>query len=434
MVDLSVPDSIWSLLVAALLGFLIGLERERKREVRGSIFAGIRTFSLISLFGALSGMLAAGSSLWLLVAALLGLSGLLLLSYWRASSGEKVGGTTEVAALVTFSLGVLAGQGEFVTALAGAVIATGILSLRDELHSLAGAISREDLYAIVQLAAVSLIVLPLVPDESLGPWGVWNPRTIWLLVVFISGISFVGYVAAKLIGTRRGIGVSGLLGGLASSTAVAASFSERSKEAPALSLPLSVGTLAASAVMVPRVLVLLGVVRPELILGVLVPLGALFAFTTLWGILLYRGSRQTVEGAALSNPFELKSAIQFGLVFALILLLARAAQEVFGASGIYVASLLAGLIRPDAIILALGQQASAGLEPEVAIRGLALAIASNTLFKGVLGLWLGSRAYGRTVFAVLASAALLCFALAWLLPTEGLSGLLEQLGFRSGRS
>ncbi len=426
MTALGVPDTIWSFLVAALLGFLIGLERERKRETRGSIFAGVRTFPLIALFGAVSGLLAASVGFWLLVAALLGFSGLLMLAYWRSSAGEKVGGTTEVAALVTFGLGVLAGQGEFVSALAGAVIATGILSLRDELHHLAGAVSQEDLYAIVQFAAVSLIVLPLAPDENFGPWGVWNPRTIWLLVVFISGVSFVGYVAAKLIGARRGIGVSGLLGGLASSTAVTLSFSERSKETPALGAVLAVGALAASAMMVPRVLALLGVVRPELIASVLLPFAAIFAVITLAGLVLYRVSRrQQAEGAAIRNPFELKSAIQFAFLFALILLLSRAAQELFGETGIYLASVLAGLIRPDAIILTLGQQTGAGLEPQVAARGVVLAVASNTFFKGVLAVWLGSARYGRLVFAVLAFSALVGLALAWTLPGPWLLGLLE---------
>jgi uncharacterized membrane protein (DUF4010 family) len=425
---LSVPESIWALLIAALLGFLIGLERERKREMRGSIFAGIRTFPLIALFGAVSGMLALVTP-WVLVAALLGFSALLVFAYWRASAGEKVGGTTEVAAFVTFGLGVLAGQGEFVTALAGAVITTGILSLRQELHSLAGSIRQEDLFATVQLAVVSIIVLPLVPDENFGPWGVWNPRTIWLLVVFISAISFVGYLAAKLVGARRGTLVSGILGGLASSTAVTASFSERSRENAALGPLLTVGVLAASAVMVPRFLVLLGVVQPQLILGVLLPFGVLFLATGLAALILYRRSRRDqVAQLELANPFELRSALQFAVVFAVILLLARAASEAFGAGGIYLASLISGLVRPDAIILTLGQQASVGLAPEVAVRGLALAAASNTFFKGLLAYSLGSQSFGRSVFTVLAVASVACLAVAWLVPADWLAGALAGVG------
>jgi uncharacterized membrane protein (DUF4010 family) len=194
-------EAIWSLLIATLLGLLVGLERERKRQDRGSIFAGIRTFPLIALFGALTALLQPLVGVAVVPLGLLALGALLALSYWRTSQGEKVGGTTEVAALVTFGLGVTAGLGFYVTALAGAVIATGVLSLRAELHAFAGRLTSEDLYAVVRFAAVSLVVLPLVPDAAYGPWEVLNPRTIWLLVVLISGVSFVGYVATQLFGT-----------------------------------------------------------------------------------------------------------------------------------------------------------------------------------------------------------------------------------------
>lgn len=408
---------IWSFLVAALLGFLIGLEREKKRETRGSIFAGVRTFTLIALFGAISGQLSQLAGLGLIVISFLVLGALLVLAYWRSSAGEKVGGTTEIAALVAFGLGVSAGLGEFVIALAGGVITTAVLSLRDELHHLAGAMSRDDLFAVVQFAAVSLVILPLVPNESYGPWGVWNPRTIWLLVVLISGISFLGYVAAKIVGTNRGIGLSGLLGGMASSTATTLSFSERSKANPKLSLILAVGALAASAVMVPRFVILLGIVQPSLIKSVLIPFALLFVVTTLGGLIVFwRSQKHPTEGISLSNPFELKTALQFAVIFALILLLARAAQEYFGESGIYIASILAGLVRPDAIILTLGQQVGGGLDPSVAARGLALAAASNTLLKAVMALSLGSRTYGRTVLITLFIAALVCAGSAWFIP------------------
>ncbi|HEX7021763.1 MAG TPA: DUF4010 domain-containing protein [Trueperaceae bacterium] len=410
---------IVSFLVATLLGFMIGLERERKRELTatGSIFAGVRTFTLIALFGAISGVLSGVVGTVMIVLGLAALGTLLALAYWRSSTGMKIGGTTEIAALVAFGLGVLAGLNQYVIALAGAVIATAVLSLREELHNLAGALSREDLFAAVQFAAVSLVILPLVPNENFGPWGVWNPRTIWLLVVLISGISFVGYLAAKLIGTKRGIGLSGILGGLASSTAVTLSFSERSKTNPGLGLILAVGVLAASAVMVPRFVILLGIVRPSLILGIVVPYALLFVITTIGGAIVFRRSRkEDVEGVALSNPFELKTALQFALLFALILLLARAAQEYLGESGIYLASVLAGLVRPDAIILTLGQQVGDGLDPAVAAHGLVLAAASNTLLKAGLALGLGSGVFGRAVLATLMVAAVAAVAAAWLLP------------------
>ena len=411
---------ILSFLTAALIGFLIGLERERKREMIGSIFAGVRTFPLIALFGAIMGQLANATSPLLPVMGFLALAVLVGLSYWRESSGEKIGGTTAVAVLVAFGLGVMAGFGNSAAALAGAVITTGILSLRKELHTLAGTITREDLFAVVQFAAVSLIILPLVPNQHYGPWGVWNPHTIWLLVVLISGISFIGYVASKLIGSTRGIGLSGLLGGLASSTAVTLSFSERSKKQPKLAAPLAIGVLAASAVMVPRLFILLGVVQAQLILPALLPLLILFAITTFGGLIVIRSrGHQGVPAAEISNPFELRSALQFAVLFSAVLLLARAAEVFLGTRGVYLASVLAGVTQLDAITLSLARQVQEGLEITVATKGLVLAIASNSLFKAILALSLGNRRLGRAVLTTLLIAAASCVAAAWFLPAIG---------------
>ncbi len=406
---------ILSFLVAVLLGFLIGLERERKRETQGSIFAGIRTFPLLALFGAIIGTLTKIDGPWILAASFLPLAVLVALAYWRETMGEKVGGTTEVAVLVAFGLGVLAGLGEFLAALGGSVLTTGILSLRTELRRLAGAITREDLYAVVQFAVVSLIILPLVPNESFGPWGVWNPRTIWWLVVLISGLSFVGYVSSKVIGATRGIGLSGLLGGLASSTAVTLGFSNRAKRQPTLSVLYAVGVLAASAVMVPRLIVLLGVLQPRLIVPALVPMGVLFVATTIGGLLVLRERHSApIEGARINNPFQLTAALQFAALFAVVLLLARAAQEYLGTQGVYLASALAGITQLDAITLTLAHQVQSGLDVTVAARGLAIAGAANSLFKGTLALALGSPRFGRSVMATMIVAAAASLAAAWL--------------------
>jgi uncharacterized membrane protein (DUF4010 family) len=408
---------IWSLLVATLLGFLIGLERERKREIQRSIFAGIRTFPLIALFGAVVGQLMEVAGPILLVAAFLALAVLVALAYWRESEGEKVGGTTEVAVLLAFGLGVMTGLGMAVPALAGAVIATGVLSMKQELRHLSAAATRQDLFAVVQFAAVSLVVLPLVPNEPFGPWGVWNPRTIWLLVVLISGVSFVGYVLTKWIGARRGIGLSGLLGGLASSTAVTLSFSENSRRRPDLSAVYTVGVLAATAVMAPRLVVILGLVEPRLVVPSLLPLGAIFLVASVAAIVALRRSADSESGSArIGNPFELKTALQFALLFAIVLLVARAAQEYFGTAGVYVVSVLAGITQLDAIAVSLATQVGNGLDTAVAARGLALAAGANSLFKAGLALSLGARAFGRSVLAGLLLAAAAGVAVAFVVP------------------
>lgn len=408
---------ILSFLVAVLLGFLIGLERERKRETQGSIFAGIRTFPLIALFGAVIGALSQTVSPWVLVGSFLPMAVLIALAYWRETVGVKVGGTTQVAVLVAYGLGVLAGYGEFIPALAGSVLATGVLSMRSELRRLAGGLSREDLFAVVQFAVVSLVILPLVPDETFGPWGVWNPRTIWLLVVLISGLSFVGYLASKIIGATRGIGWSGLLGGLASSTAVTMSFSERSKKQPDLAIVYAIGVLAASAVMVPRLWVLLGVLQPKMIPPTLISLGVLFVITTVGGLTVLRErNRNQLEGAKVTNPFELRTALQFAVLFSVILLAAKAAQIYLGTGGLYLASALAGVTQLDAITLTLAHQVQSGLDVHIAARSLAIAAATNSLFKAGLAMTIGSRRFGRSVLTTLLLAAVGCIAAAWLLP------------------
>jgi uncharacterized membrane protein (DUF4010 family) len=411
------PEPIWSLLVAALLGFLIGLERERKRETQGSIFAGIRTFPLIAVFGAIVGQLTLLQGNLVLFAGFLAMTVLVALAYWRESSGEKVGGTTEIAVLVAFGLGIMTTIDSMVVALAGAVIITTILSMRKELRRLSTAITREDLFAVVQFAAVTLVVLPLVPDETLGPWGVWNPRTIWLEVVLISGISFVGYVAIKAVGARGGSWLSGVLGGLASSTAVMLTFSRRSKLNPLLSGIFAFGALLASAASVPRLLLIIGVVKPDMIIPTLLPLLTIMLLTVAGAFMtLRRRSEQNIDDIKVSNPFELRTALEFGLLFALILLITQAAQVYLGEGGIYLASVLGGLTRPEAIALSLGKQVSEGLDTVIAVRGISLAVAVNSVFKGVLGMALGSRAFGRTTLLILVIAGLAAIAVAWLLP------------------
>ena len=406
-------SAIWSMLVAILLGALIGLERERKRERASTLFAGVRTFTLIALLGGVTGILADPLGVAPLLLAFGALSVLVSLGYWRESAGDKLGATTGVAALVTFGLGVLAGLDTYVPALAGAVLVTGVLSLREELHGLAGGLTRDDLLAVVRFAAVSLVVLPLVPDEPMGPWEVWNPRTIWLLVVLISGVSFAGYVAIKWVGAKRGIGLSGLLGGLASSTATTLSMAERTRDAPALAPTFAIGTLAASAVAAPRLLVLIGVVRPSLLPYALVPIGAAFAVLTAIGLWIARRQGDIDSDIALTNPFELRPALQFAVLFAVIALLVRAAQEWLGTSGVLAASALAGITQLDAIALSLAEQARGGLDPVLAGRALGFAFAANGLFKALLAWTVGGRGLGRRVLPALLVAAVSAAAAGW---------------------
>lgn len=409
--------AIWSLLLAALVGFLIGLERERKREISGSIFAGIRTFPLIAVFGSVSGLIYQEAGSAVLVTGFIAATVMAALAYWRESSGAKIGGTTGFAVLVSFALGVLTSIDLVGAALAGAVLVTGLLSMRQELRDLSNTVTQQDLFAVVQFAAVSLIVLPLVPDESFGPWGALNPRTIWIQVVLISGISFVGYLAMKLAGNRRGTVLSGVLGGLASSTAVMLSLSRRSKDVPELSGLLAVGALAGAGTSIIRMAVIIAAVQSELLLHMAFPLLVLLGVPLLAALIF--GARQRhgdVEGVTVKNPFELRTALEFGVVYAVILLVTRGAQEAFGDAGVYVASFLGGLVRPDAVALSLAGSTYGVLEANVVVVALTLALATNTVFKAGLAFSLGSRRFAWPVALTLLLTAVLALAAAWLAP------------------
>lgn len=410
-------SAIWSLLVAALLGFLIGLERERKREVQGSIFAGIRTFPVIAIFGAIIGLLTADHGVGVLLVGLASVTVMAGLAYWRESEGEKLGGTTGFTVLVTFGLGVLASLSLVGAALAGAVIVTGLLSMRKELRDLSNTVTRQDLFAVVQFAAVSLIVLPLVPNESFGPWGVWNPRSIWLQVVLISGISFLGYVTMKMAGPRRGSALSGILGGFASSTAVMLTFSRRSEENPQLSGTFSFAALAASTTSVIRVYIIVALIEPDLASAAMLPLAAIMLTCAAGGLFArLRRHDPDSEDVSISNPFELRTAFEFAVLYAAILLVTRAASEWLGTGGTYLASFLGGIIRPDAIALSLTGATFESLELTVAVRALTLAIAVNCVFKAILGSTLGSSGFRRSVAGTLILAALAGVAVSWLVP------------------
>lgn len=420
-------EAIWAMLAATLLGLMIGLDRERKRAYAETLFAGVRTFTLVALLGAVSGLLVEPIGIWPVIGSLAGLSILIGLGYWRESSGKKVGATTEVAALVTYVLGVVAGIGAYAPALAGAVLVTGVLSLREELHGLAGGLTRDDLFAVVRFAAVSFVVLPLVPNESLGPWGVWNPRTIWLLVVLISGVSFAGYVAMKWFGSKRGIGLSGLMGGIASSTATTWALAQRTRETPELARTFAVGTLAASAVAAPRLLVLIGVLRPSLLATAVVPLAAAFVVLTLIGMAQSQWNDEGGRTVELQNPFELRPALAFAGFYAAIALVVRAAEEWLGTSGLLLASTFAGVTQLDAITVSLTEQVRTGLDPVLAGQALGFAFAANSVFKAGLGWAVGGTTLGRrTVPALLlaggAAAAAGWWGVPWLATLTGVGG------------
>ena len=412
----------WRFAAALLIGALIGLEREFVQQRSGEQeFGGIRTFALMSLLGAVAAFLTDQYGPLIFLAAYLGLILLLWASLLASSMrGVEEGITTEVTALLVPLFGAMMIWNQPAVAAALGVITALILALKPRLHGAARRMSAEDLRATLEFSIITAVVLPLLPNEGFGPFGVLNPFQIWLLVVFISGIGFLGYVLMKYLGPERGIGITGLLGGLVSSTATTLSFAGRSKTNAGLSTVLAQGILLASCVMFPRVLIEVAVVNPALVRQVVVPLATMLIAGVIAVYILRRRGRAEEKadhgGVELSNPLRLKTAITFGLVFAVVLVAVEAANEYFGSAGVYIASILAGITDVDSITLSVSNLSLKGLlDPRVAAIAIILATIMNTIAKAVMAMVLGtprlrrlvSRAFGLVVLAGLISGAVI---------------------------
>ncbi len=388
----------WRFAAALLIGALIGLEREFVQQRSGEQeFGGIRTFALMSLLGAVAAYLTQQFGFLIFLGVYLGLILLLWMSNLASAlKGEEEGITTEVAALLVPLLGALMIWDRPAVSAALGVITALILALKPGLHDLARRMSPQDLRATLEFALITAVILPLLPNRGFGPFGVLNPFQIWLLVVFVSGIGFLGYVLMKVFGAHRGIGMTGLLGGLVSSTATTISLASRSKVTGALSKVLLLGILLASSMMYPRVMVEVAVVNPALLGKVALPLIMMLGAGLVFVYQLWRQTRlerkSELAPVKVSNPLRLQAAISFGLIFAVVLVAVRAANEYFGSAGVYVASLLSGLTDVDSITLSAADLAAqGGLEPQVAANAIILATVVNTIAKGVMTVSVGSR-------------------------------------------
>jgi uncharacterized membrane protein (DUF4010 family) len=411
-----------ALLTALAVGVLIGLEREQvKEETAGASFAGVRTYPIFALIGAVS-MLLLPASPWIPLASLLGVVTLVDIHYASDIRHDRQHGvTTEASVIATFLLGALAASRvieplaeRLLLVVALGVTLTFLLSSKELLHGVASKVKRDDFYATVKFLIAATIILPLLPRREMGPLDAINPFNVGLMVVLIAGLSFAGYVAMRLLGRGRGLFVSAAVGGLVSSTAVTIAFANRTKDDPSLA-PAAAGAIAiASTIMLIRVAVLVALINLDLLPRVAIPLAAGTAGAVVGGILVYRKTEgATPAEVSVKNPFELGNAIRFGVVFAVILLVTKAAKQYFGDSGLYVASLLAGSTDVDAVTLSTAKQA--GLELDAAAIAIVIATLSNTLVKSSLSLGIGGRALGKRAFVVggliIVGAALGCVPL-----------------------
>lgn len=421
-----------ALAVALGIGFLIGLQREQSASREGTTahlsLGGVRTYPLVALTGALSVLLAPFLGAWIAGAAFLPLLLLMGLAYADDLRQKRDRGiTSEVALLLTFLLGCLstadglAGplKERLLLCAALAVAVTALLSYKDPLHALVSRISRDDLYATVKFGILALVVLPLLPNGDYGPFRALNPARIGLFVVLIAATSFCGYVAVRILGPGRGLGITGLIGGFVSSTAIAVSFSQRAGRQPAAARACAMGIILASTIMGLRVVGLVAITNPSLVRLTAVPLGALSLAGAGAGMLLYLRSRRESVGAdtvQFSNPFELGSALKFGVLLTFVLVAVKAAIRFWGERGSYVAALLAGTVDVDAITLSFARMAPAELTRREAAVGIFLACVSNTVVKAAIAVILGGWKFGwRVVLAMTAMTVAGASGAAWLM-------------------
>ena len=413
------------LAVALAIGLLTGLERgwERRELHTAQRTAGLRTFGAIGLLGGITAELGGALSASLIGAIAVALGLVLAAGYWRESEIDRdVSLTTSVTALVTYGLGALAGRGELLAASSSAVVLALLLGFRPELHDFIRQIDRDELLATFRLLLISLVLLPVLPNRDLGPWALFNPYHIWLMVVMVAGISYAGYIAMRFFGTGRGILVTGLCGGLASSTMVALSLARRAAEGLGVPNLLAAGATIASAIMWPRILLIVGAVDPAFAWRLAWPIGlATVAAVTSALILAWmstveeRALRSGGEKLQTGNPLDLATAIRFGLILTAILAASRAASAWAGSYGLIAVAGLAGLIDVDAISLSVANLSIHHLvTPTVAAGAIVLAAVVNTMLKAAVALWIGGTPMGLRFLAASLAMAVACGA-GWLI-------------------
>lgn len=397
------------LAIAMGLGLLVGLQREwAHREV-----AGIRTFGLITLMGCAAGLLSPVLTPWIVPAGLVAMAALVVLGgVTRLRAGETDPGiTTEVAILLMYLVGAVVGLGfEIPGVVLGATVAL-LLQWKAPLHAVVRSLNEGDVRAIFQFVLVALVVLPLLPDESFGPYGVLNPFRIWLMVVLVVGISIGSYLAHRLLGERGGVLVAGLLGGMISSTATTVSYARQAGERPGIAPSAAVVVVLASVVMFARVIGEVAVVAPGELSAMAPPLVLMGLGLVVAALVLGRAARGPGGEGALAPPeapSELRTAMAFGFLYGLVLVAVAAAREHLGAGGLYAVAAISGLTDMDAITLSTAQLVRAErLDAAVGWRIILVGGMANLVLKYLVLAVLGGRSLSRRVGVAFGGALLL---------------------------
>lgn len=389
-------ELFYTLTVALAIGLLIGIERgwKKRESMEGSRVAGVRTFGLIGLLGGTTALLSQTFDALVLGAVFIGLAVILASAYIASlKKNQDVGITTLVAALLTFILGALAVMDQVILASTSAVVITLLLGYKPILHRWVSALEQKELRAGIKLLLLSVVLLPILPNQGYGPWQALNPYVIGWMIVLIALISFVGYFAIKIGGAKRGVVFTGLFGGLSASTAVTLRFSQLARKDIHMNAMLSVGVLLACGTMLPRMLLVAGMFNlnlvallwfPAMAMALLIYLPAMFYWRT-------QAEKNIDTSSVLTNPLDLKVALAFGGLLVLVMLLSAFLKQSYGDTGILVLAAASGIFDVDAITLSLARMSQNSLALNITVTGLIIAAASNNLIKAIMASFIGGK-------------------------------------------
>lgn len=398
--QISQADFLIRMLITIGSGLLIGLEREFSNQKENEIFVGIRTLSIVALIGFICAFLSFIIHPWLYAIGLVGVTVLAGISYWISAYKGDIGSTTEFTTIAIYLIGGILFLGHIEIGLALTVILLVLLSLKVKFKSIVGQITQKELYAFIRFVIISLLILPFLPNNNFGPFNVINLREIGWVIVLTSGVGFVGYILMKFIGSKRGILLTGILGGLVSSTVVSWVFSKKSKETPSYSSKYAIAIFAAAAIMVLRVFVWIFIFNKALINALLIPLIIILVAAVIVTLYFYNKQhtiQQPTEKLPLGQPLNIREAFVFGVLYTGILILVSYASNTYGDSGLYITSAISGLTDIDAITISMSKLGGDSVQILTAQNAILIATLANTIIKIGISLWFGSASLRKFV-------------------------------------
>jgi uncharacterized membrane protein (DUF4010 family) len=412
-------ENIALLGTALAIGLLIGVERgwRSREEKEGRRVAGLRTYGLTGLLGGCAGLLSQYLGVIVFGFIFLGFTAAVTVSYamQQRISGD-VSITSLITILLTFVLGTLATLDHINLAASAAVITTLLLRFKDVLHGWLRNLERRELHAALQLLLISVVLLPILPNQGYGPWQAFNPYEIWWMVVLIASISFIGYFIMKIAGAEKGVLLTALAAGMVSSTVLTLHFSKLSKQQADMKKLLAAGILVACGIMFPRVVLVASLINPLLFNELIMPMIVMTSLTFSIAAIMWHqsGDYQPCKLTHLSNPLELKSALFFGALLVLAILLGKVAIYYFGETGIYLLAAVSGVADVDSINLVLSRMSVTELSLDVAAVGIIIASSSNTLIKAFLAVLIGGGNMAIRVLLPLLFVGIAGLTTAWL--------------------